>query len=283
MDLGVLFSRLRRRWYVLLIGLLVAAGLGATTWSVFPHSYERTASQVLLPGPGTVPVDNNPYFYLSGLEQAADVIVLAVGSDNVRTEISHEFPDATFEVSRDPTTSGPVILITVDARTDETAATVLQRLIDTTAVELKRLQEADQVTAANQITVTVVSQDTSGALKRRNQLVATVGVVALTLLITVLLAAFVDGSRKRPEDQPAEQSEESSGAAADSAPDEPDEPDEPGKPDEQSRPEQPAEQPSDDAGALAAAVATGYAQRPAHRRHRRRRVPGDPGSPDQRG
>lgn len=270
MDLGVLFSRLRRRWYVLLIGALVAAGLGATTWSVFPHSYERTASQVLLPGPGTVPVDNNPYFYLSGLEQAADVIVLAVGSDNVRTEINRDFPGATFVVSRDPTTSGPVILISVDASNDETTAKVLQRLIDTTALELKRLQEDDQVTAANQITVTVVSQDANGVLKRRNQLVATVAVVAFTLLVALLLAAFLDGARRRPEDPPAEDPAEttSDGQRDDPAP--------------VPRQEQSSERPGPGRGLPADAPVADDAQH-SRRRGRRRRAAGDPGLPGPRG
>ncbi|SER91336.1 hypothetical protein SAMN05443377_11811 [Propionibacterium cyclohexanicum] len=201
MDIGVLFARLRRRWYVLVVGVLVGAGLAALTWASFPLTYERRSSQVLLPGPGTVPADNNPYFYLGGLAQAADVIVLAVGSDNVRRGIAAEFPAASFEVSRDPTTAGPVILITVDARSDEVASRVLQRLLDTTAVELKRLQEADEVAPENQITVTVISQDQQGVVKRRNQMVATAGVGGLTMLMALIAAALVDGLSRRRTDE----------------------------------------------------------------------------------
>lgn len=192
-----MLARLRRRWSVLLIGLLVAAGLATTTWMIFPKTYERTASQVLLPGTGTVPADtNNPYLYLSGLTQAADVVVLAVGSDNVRNEIDRDYPGASYEISRDSTTSGPVILITAQARTDAVAADVLHVLITRTAEELKRLQVTDQVSDADQITVVLVSKDDRGTLKQRTRLVATLGVGGVVAGLTVLLAALIEGMHR---------------------------------------------------------------------------------------
>lgn len=193
-----MLSRLRRRWYVLLIGFVLAVGLSVTTWVIFPKTYERTASQVLLPGAGTVPAEtNNPYLYLGGLTQAADVVVLAVNSDNVRNEVTREFPGAQYEVTRDSTTSGPVILITASARTDAVADEVLKLLINRTASELMRLQVTDGVNEDDQITIVLVSEDSQGTLKQRTRLVAAVGAGGLFVALTILLAALVEGLRHK--------------------------------------------------------------------------------------
>ena len=75
---------LLRRWYVVVAGLILAILAGAGTYSVVEPGYERTSTQLLVPGEGLVPPGvTNPYLYLGGLTQAADLVVRVMKSSEV--------------------------------------------------------------------------------------------------------------------------------------------------------------------------------------------------------
>lgn len=212
MNISVTIRRLLRRWYILLPGLLIAVSLGVAAWMVIPPKYERTATQVLLPGTSSLPDNANPYYYLGGLSQAADVLVRAVGSENVLSEIQAEHPGVTVEVSRDPTTSGPVVYIAVTAPSDGEAAAVLHLLVEKTVSELDALQDVSEAAKADRISVVPVSVDESSTLRQRERLVGTVGVVGLLSALTILIAAVVEGlssrsARRRQESEGGHQSD----------------------------------------------------------------------------
>ncbi|MHB1010902.1 MAG: YveK family protein [Propionibacteriaceae bacterium] len=193
---GVLES-LWRRWYITFPGLLVAGLLAVGAWFVVPPSYERSASQFLLPGTGTVPESANPFLYLNGLTQAADVIVRAVGSRNVVHELEQSYPGVEVEVIRDPSTAGPVILITVNARSDADAAQVIDILLKRTQTELEDLQAGYSVAPSDRISVQTITIDHQGTARQRTRLVATVGVFAGVAILAILLAVVVDGLANR--------------------------------------------------------------------------------------
>jgi len=90
---------LLHRWYLVVLGL-VLAGFGATmAWTNTDTRYEAQASILLLPPPNVtrdaLPAgDGNPLLYLSDLNQARDVILNAVSSQAVREEFAQHFPGA---------------------------------------------------------------------------------------------------------------------------------------------------------------------------------------------
>lgn len=169
-------SRIWRRWYIIIPGMILAIGLAIATWQLVPIKYERTATQLLLPGTRSLPEKANPYYYLGGLSQAADVLVTAVGSENVLSEIERDFPGTTVEVTRDVTTSAPVVAIKVTARTDSQAGQVLSLMVERTAAELESLQDANRAARADRITVVPVTVDQQSTERPRDKLVATVAV-----------------------------------------------------------------------------------------------------------
>ena len=71
---------LGRRWYITLPGLLLAGLLAFGAWYVVPPSYQRSASEFLVPGTGSLPENANPFLYLSGLSQVADVLEIGRAS-----------------------------------------------------------------------------------------------------------------------------------------------------------------------------------------------------------
>ncbi|HEY9293777.1 MAG TPA: hypothetical protein VIP98_21065, partial [Microlunatus sp.] len=137
----------------------------------------------------------NPYLFISGLTQAADVVVRTVGSNNVNNDITTSYPGVEVVVTRDPTTSGPVILTTVTAASDKDAATVLQLMVDRTSTTVEQLQTQEQIRPKDHITVIPLSIDEKSQLKQRKRLLATGAVGGGILVLTLLLASVVDGLR----------------------------------------------------------------------------------------
>lgn len=189
-----------RRWYVVLPGMLIATLLAIAAWNLIPPGYERSSTQLLIPAAGSIPAGANPYLFLGGLAPAADVLVRAVGSENLLNEVTARNPGVKIEVSRDTGTAGPVILIMVTAPTNAVAAEVQGMLIERTATVLDELQASEGIAAVNRLTVLPVTVADQSVLQERNRFigVGAVGFVGLTM--TLLIAGLVDGlggQRKR--------------------------------------------------------------------------------------
>ena len=71
---------IRRWWLVALLGLVLSVGGSGLAYTLIGAEYQRSASQVLVPGDNAVPEGGNPFIYLGGLEQAADVLVRAAAA-----------------------------------------------------------------------------------------------------------------------------------------------------------------------------------------------------------
>jgi hypothetical protein len=184
---------LRRRWYITFPSLILAGILAVGAWLAIPPTFERSASVLLVPGAGSVPEDGNPYFYLGGLTNAADVLVRAVGSENVQHQMEAQFRGIDIEVARDASTAGPVILIVVNARTDTDAVAALDLMVKRAGAALESLQVADRVARADRITMQVITIDQQATLRQRTRLVVAAVVGAGIAALGALIAALVDG------------------------------------------------------------------------------------------
>ncbi|WP_169583081.1 MULTISPECIES: hypothetical protein [Microbacterium] len=193
MNIAEVTRGLRRRWYIVIPGLIVAVATAIAAWFVVEPGYERTATQLLLPGARSVPEDGNPFLFLGGLTNAADVLVRAVGSENVLNEIEEQYPGVEIEVTRDGSTAGPVILITVTAPTDDGAAAVIDTLVTRTSDVLEELQTEEGITAANQMTVIPVTVDATSVPQQRDRYLAVALAGIGVAVLVVLLASLVDG------------------------------------------------------------------------------------------
>ncbi|TFD79422.1 hypothetical protein [Cryobacterium fucosi] len=185
--------KLWRRWYIVLPGIIVAAAAAAGVWNVIPPGYERTATQLLIPGAASMPDGANPYLFLGGLAPAADVLVRAIGSENVLNEVVTDHPGVKIEISRDTTTAGPVILIVVTAPSDPAAEQVLGLLVDRTATVLKDLQRTENIPVNNRVTVLPITVDTQSVLQQRSRLIGSAGAGIVGVVLTLLVAGLVDG------------------------------------------------------------------------------------------
>ena len=135
---------LGRRWYVVLAGLLLTAGLVFGAYKASPPEYNARALVLVIPSKASLGKGGNPLLQLSGLEQPASIVSAYFASAPALAEVAQLSPTAEFEVALDASTRGPVIAVDV---TDKTAADTLRvrdYLLTRIPTELQRLQqEAD--------------------------------------------------------------------------------------------------------------------------------------------
>ncbi|WP_405372083.1 MULTISPECIES: hypothetical protein [unclassified Microbacterium] len=223
MNIAETLRSLLRRWYIVVPGLLAAAALAVGMWHVQKPEYQRSATQMLLPGTASVPDGGNPYIYIGGLTQAADVVVRALGSRNVIEDVVGDRPNVEVEVSRDPSASGPLILVSVTAGSDADAEAVLARLVTRTTRVLGDLQDQEDISAASRIKIIPVAIDETSVLMQRDRLIAAAGAGLGAVALTLVLAVGVDGlvvaraRRKRRKDADDAASDAADAADADAA------------------------------------------------------------------
>ncbi len=221
MYLRDLLRSLARRWYFLLFGILLSAGLSVVAYQVVPASYHSAASVVLLPPRLTTDAEWNPFLQLGGLNQAVDILTRAVNSDANSKPLLKTNKGATFTIAPDTTTSGPIIIVTSTApsgaRATSMTADVLKAIPDT----LNQIQSDLSVPQRSKITLMTIAVDSKPTLDAKNRTQAVLGIGAAGLALTILLIGLIDGllqSRKRRQ----REREEDKADAADSSADETD-------------------------------------------------------------
>ena len=201
MNLRDLLSALRRRWYLVVIGLLltVAMCLGAT--KIVPTEYTATSSVLLLPPNNTVGAGGNPYLSLGGLQGAVDVLGRAMMGEQIVDDLTGGSADETYTFGADATTSGPLLILNVKSRSADGALRLVQTVLDRAPSVLHQLQVDVKAPAKSMISMSVISQDSTAQSDRKTQvralIVALVAGLALTFFLTILLDTLIRRRTKR--------------------------------------------------------------------------------------
>ncbi|MCU1581234.1 MAG: hypothetical protein QOD27_1810 [Microbacteriaceae bacterium] len=193
MIFSTILHSIRRRWYLLVAGIIASAAAGVYVYQNTDPDYQLSASELLVPGSQTVPEGGNPFLYLGGLAQASDVLVRALGARDIQGPIQSEFPGTSVVIDRDVSTSGPIIIITIEGKDDAAVGEVFQRMLSATPDTLKALQTQANVPKAAQITVLPITVDGESTTNDKGRLQAAALVIAGGLVVTILLLAMVDG------------------------------------------------------------------------------------------
>lgn len=200
MYLRDLLRSLGRRWYFVLVGLAVTAGLCVAVFQVVPVSYNSQASVVLLPPKTSTGADGNPFLYLGGLSQAVDVLTRTINSDATAKPLLKANPGAKFTIAADATTTGPIILITSTAPTSDRAQAMTSSVLAATTTALDSVQSQLSVKSQSLISVMTIAVDTKGKLDEKTRAQALIGAGAAGTVLTIILTGLVDGllrSRRR--------------------------------------------------------------------------------------
>jgi hypothetical protein len=138
-------------------------------------------------------VEGNPYLYLSGLTDARDVLVRAITARSARDEVVAQAPDSEYDVTPDFDSSGPIILVRVDAATPDGAVAGLTEILGRVPPTLVELQTGLGIDRSAFITSRVVTEDSRPTVVRKGQIRAGIATAAALLAVSVLLIGLLDG------------------------------------------------------------------------------------------
>ena len=204
MPMGDFFGALRRRWLVVLVGILLTTGVSAAAYLFFKPTYETTATVLMLPPQNAPPgTSANPYLRLDGLQQAADLVGVMLTDQAIGLELKAISKDVAYTVRSDPGTSSPLLVIDAKDSSPETALKIRDILVARTPVRLEAMQSVLGVDAKDRVTSTVVTLDTEAQEVGRNRLRAAVVAGAAGLALTLATAAIWDARRSRRPRRPA--------------------------------------------------------------------------------
>jgi len=213
MYLRDVLSALARRWYLTAIIVLLAIGSSALVLSEVGPTYQTKGSVFLVPPVDPENPDTNRLLGLGGLGQARDVLVRALDSDTLHAALVNRYPDAKYEVTPDYTTSAPVLIFTVDAKTPESAAALRQDLVGRVSPMLQSIQEDLDIAKDSQlVALTINAGDEPQTLQKqriRVLLVVLAGVLGISLAVVLLLDRWLLRRRSRASAVSAEPASES--------------------------------------------------------------------------
>lgn len=206
MYLRDLLLGLRRRWYLVIVGVAASVALAWFVYTEVPVSYTARSSVLLLPPLSVTPEGENPFLNLSGMGPAMDVLTRRVDADVVRNPLEDAFPDAGYVVFADSSTSGPMVVAETTAPTAEAALKVLDAVHEELITSLDAMQADLAVPDVARITLTDVSVDREATLdsSTRTQFVVAAGGagVGITILLTAIIDGLIMARRARRHPQP---------------------------------------------------------------------------------
>lgn len=193
----------RRRWILVLIGLVMSAGMAAAGWLITRPTYQITAAMLLLPPKSTVPSDGNPLLQLGGLDLTVDLLGQSLSDQAVTEQIKQISPNAEFEVGADPNSSGPILRIQVRDKSEAKAAEIRDLLVELAPTRLTDIQNGVGVTTRNRVTISVLVSDQVAEPVGRDKLQAAViagggGLVLWAVVIALVDTALLRRAARRP-------------------------------------------------------------------------------------
>lgn len=198
MELKVLWAALARRWYLVLLAivctvvatLLVAAKVG-------PKYEAEGASLIFPPMPttqrGSESVPGNPYLALDSMTQARDIVIRELTSQATGEEFDQKFPGSTYQATPDSMNNAPIIVITVDAASADSAVSGVSSLMDRVPAILTDLQSGLGIDSKSEITSKTLIADQRPDSVHKDQIRAALVTGAATLGLGLLVIGLIDG------------------------------------------------------------------------------------------
>lgn len=193
MRLTQVLRSLLRRWYLTIPALLATAGLCLFTMNAVQPTYQAKATVLLLPPSKQLPEGANPFLFLGGMQQAAEVLATFLSGDAQQKAFAAQNPTATYVIDLDRTTSGPVLSVTATDRTSGGALDATADVLAAIPTGLAELEKSASVPDSSSIEILTLAKD-EVATQDTKAMTRTVGVVLVAgLLGTLLLVATIDG------------------------------------------------------------------------------------------
>jgi hypothetical protein len=175
------------------MGVLATIGVCFPLAQVFPSQYSVTATVLLLPPKAAQNAEEtNPLLLLGGLMAPADVLISALGDPSIETRLENDGLRGTYAVTRDYSTSAPVLLVSVEDPSLAQARATRDQLLGLVRANLAELQSSVNVAPRDQITSKVISAEGVVTVSHRSTQRALLTAVVAGLALTLGLAALVE-------------------------------------------------------------------------------------------
>ncbi|MFF7986257.1 chain length determinant protein [Streptomyces sp. NPDC007901] len=204
MDLAEIVRVMRRRWYVLLPGLLLAAGLVFAVTVLVPVTYQSQSTVVLLNSQkATQAYDGNPFLSTqTSLTGMADSLARNLNSDDSLRDLKARGAKGTFAAKLADNAQGPLMWLTVTG-TDKDSVLSSDKILTAYAKErLDQFQKEQSVAPKAMIRMTTIVPPQNPVAQTKTRLEYMVMAGGLGLVLT-LAAAFYVEARKRSSRTPA--------------------------------------------------------------------------------
>lgn len=192
MVLSDMLRSLLRRWYIVVLGVILTAAGVYGAYTVTPVTYSATSTVVLLPPEKSVKDGDNPYLYLGGLGQALNVLVITMNSAASQEQVIGSNPDQSFTLEQDATSTGPIIQISVAAPTDDQAIALVEKVTAQVPLALNALQDELKVPADAKIGTMTLAQSREAETENKRQLQLMAVAAGGGSVATVLFVAALD-------------------------------------------------------------------------------------------
>ncbi|GAA2637123.1 MULTISPECIES: YveK family protein [Streptomyces] len=199
MDLAEIWRVMRRRWYVLLPGLLITAALTAAVYLLVPVEYRSQSTVSLLNSKkATVAFDGNPFLSTqASLTGMADGLARNLNSDDAKADLKSLGLTGVHEAKIADNALGPYMWLSV-VGTDQAAVLKSDQIL-TTYAEKRLLEFQTQQSVAPdamiRMTVIVPPQKPEAQTKARLQFLIMAG--ALGFVLSLVATFFVEARKRR--------------------------------------------------------------------------------------
>jgi hypothetical protein len=203
MDLAEIFRVMRRRWYVLLPGLLLTAALGAAVLLLVPVKYQSQSTVVLLNSQkATAAYDGNPFLSTqTSLTGMADSLARNLNSDASIKDLKARGLTGTYEAKLADNAQGPLMWLTVTG-TDKAAVRKSDRILTAyAATRLKQFQTQQSVSPRAMIRMMTIVPPQNAVAQTKTRLEYLIMACLLGFALS-MVATFFAEARKRPRSRP---------------------------------------------------------------------------------
>jgi hypothetical protein len=197
----------RSHWVLVLSGLLMTVGLCVAATVLVPPTYQADASVLLLPPRSADGTGENQYLNLGGLQPTTDAVSRAMTDSDVQKQLADAGATGAYVINTDPTTNGPVLLVSVTDASRAATLNTLKLVLDRLPIVIADLQEKVSVPVRSRLTSTVIAQDRTAGLVLKSRLRVLAAAIGLGLALTFGGVVFLDsragqlenGRRRRAE------------------------------------------------------------------------------------